>query len=132
PWDPGCVDIRGVWASFEDVGWASGYANGDVLKTFDSIETQIAQQMDLMRGMGVNAISFQIVATDPNYTGSWTPPDCSEPPANGALWPQPTDVELAGLVKLFDLAQEKGLRVLLNLTHTHFEETPPSNATTWL
>jgi hypothetical protein len=130
--DAGALDIKGVWASFENAASPSGYFNGEVLKSFDSIEPVLAQQMDLMRATGVNAISFQIRATDSAYTGQWTPPNCNEPPSNGALWPQPTAVELANMVKLFDLAQQKGLRILLNLTHTHFEETPPVNATTWL
>lgn len=41
-------------------------------------------------------------------------------------------MELASLVKLFDLAQQKGIRVLLELSHTHFDETPTTNASTWL
>ncbi len=65
--DPGTLDIKGAWASFENVGWASGYANGETIKTFDSIQPQIAQQMDLMRSVGINAITFIIIATDATY-----------------------------------------------------------------
>jgi hypothetical protein len=129
---PGKLDLRGVWALFENTASPSGFYNGDTIKSFDSIAPQISAQMDLMVQMGVNAISFQIAATDPTYTGPPTPPSCNMPPVTGALWPQPTSAELDGLVKVLDLAQAKGLRVLLNLTHTHFEENPPTDATTWL
>lgn len=129
---PGKLDLRGVWAGFEHLGSMSGYYNGDTIKMFDSIEPDISAQMDLMVQMGVNVISFPIEATDATATGMVGPPDCNVPPVLGALWPQPTQAELDGLKKLLDLAQSKGLRVFLNLQDTHFDESPPTNTTTWL
>ncbi len=129
---PGKLDLRGVWAGFEDVGSSSGFYNGDTIKTFDTIAPQLSAQMDLMVQMGVNVISFPIGATDASYTGQVGPPDCNTPPSAGALWPQPTSAELDGLVKVLDLAQSKGLRVLLELEDTHFDESPPTNTTTWV
>src|SRR5579859_5509414 len=137
---PGALSIKGVWAQFERAGAQGGFWNGEILKQFDSVDATmgvkvsdaIGQQFDLMRGLGINAISFQVVATDSTYTASNAPPTCNVPPLAGALWPQPTPLELTNLVKFFDLAQQKGIRVLLELSHTHFEENPPTNATTWL
>jgi hypothetical protein len=129
---PGALEVRGVWAGFEHVGATSGYYNGDVIKTFDSIAPQLSAQMDLMVQMGVNTITFPIGATDATATGMVGPPDCNVPPLAGALWPQPTSAELDGLKKVLDLAQSKGLHVLLNLQDTHFDESPPTNTTTWL
>jgi hypothetical protein len=129
---PGALDLRGVWAGFEHVGSTSGYYNGDTIKTFDSIAPDLAAQMDLMVQMGVNVISFPIEATDATATGMVGPPECNVPPVLGALWPQPTSAELDGLVKLLDLAQSKGLRVLLDLQDTHFDENPPTDTTIWV
>jgi hypothetical protein len=128
---PGKLDLRGVWAGFEDVGSSSGFYNGDTIKNFDTVAPQLSAQMDLMVQMGVNVISFPIGATDATALPPG-PPTCNTPPVAGALWPQPSQTELDGLVKVLDLAQSKGLRVLLELQHTHFEEIPPTNATTWL
>lgn len=84
-----------------------------------------------MRAMGINAVSFQIVGSDSVF-GSIAPPTCYVPPVAGMRWPRPTALELANLVKFLDLAQQKGIKVLLNLSHTHYEESPPTNATTWI
>ena len=137
---PGTLSIKGVWAQFERLGGQGGFWNGELLKQWDSVDATagvkvsdaVAQQMDVMRGIGINAISFQIVGTDSTSTGSSTPPACYIPPLGGARWPQPTALELTNLVKFFDLAQQKGIRILLELSHTHFEESPPDHATTWL
>ena len=137
----GNLAIRGVRAMFERRGAPNGIYDGELLKQFDSLETsvgtttsaEVAQQMDLMRSLGINAISFMIVATDSaSNAPNIAPPDCYVPPSAGARWPRPTQLELTNLVKLFDLAQQKGMRVLLDLSHTHFDETPTTNATTWL
>lgn len=137
---PGALGIKGVWAMFERVGGQGGFWNGELLKQFDSVDATagekvsdaVAQQMDLMRGMGINAISFQVVGTDSTTFGDNKPPACYVPPLAGARWPNPTPLELTNLVKLLDLAQQNGIKVLLNLSHTHYEESPPANATTWL
>jgi len=128
---PGALPIRGAWTLFEHLGAPGGYWNGEMLRSFDSISVDVAAQMDAMRSFGINAISFQLVASD-SVLGDVGPPTCSVNPIVGVRWPQPTAVELTNLVKFFDLAQQKGIRVLLELAHTHFEESPPTNATTWL
>src|SRR6185437_14124585 len=104
--------------------------------TFDAsigstVGAEVAQQMDVMRSLGINTISLHIVGAD-SVAGDVQPPTCSVNPVLGTRWPQPTALELTNLVKVFDLAQQKGIRILLALAHTHFEESPPTNATTWL
>lgn len=128
---PGALPIRGVWTLFEHLGSPGGYYNGEMLRSFDSVSRDVASQMDVMRSFGINAISLQLVASD-SVLGEAGPPTCSVNPIIGVRWPQPTAIELANLVKFFDLAQQKGIRVLLELAHTHFEASPPTNATTWL
>ena len=135
------LPIRGLYVQFERRGWGAEYWPGQVIQNFDqfdavvgrTVAAEVALQLDSIRGMGVNAITYELRATDPAYIpGSDGFPTCSLPPVLGLQWPQPTSTELKNLVALFDLAHAKGMRILLRLTNTHQEEQPPTNATTWL
>ena len=84
-----------------------------------------------MVGMGVNTITIELRTSDPPGTPE-TFPTCGISDAIGFQWPQPTAVELANLPLYFDLAQSKGIKVILVLVNTHMEEQPPTNSQTWL
>jgi hypothetical protein len=137
---PGLLKSSGLWAQFERRGTSSEYASGQVIQNwnqFDSVvgstvSQEISLQLDKMKAMGVNTITFQLRAADPTYTGNFTPPDCNIPPVLGFQFPQPTATELANLPLFFDMVESKGMKVLLSLINTHMEQQPPTNSQTWL
>ena len=135
------LPIRGLYVQFERRGWPSEYSPGQVIQNLDQVDAivgstvaaEVALQLDSMRRMGVNAITYELRTADPTYIpGGFVFPTCNIPPVLGLQWPQPTYVELKNLVALFDLAHAKGMRILLRLTNTHMEEQPPTNSATWL
>lgn len=136
---PAPLTVHGLFTQFEDRGAPNGYYDGDLLQRWDSLDsyvgttvaTEVAAQMDAMRTLGVNTITFELRATDSVWTGTFTPPDCNIPPSLGLRWPRPDAQKLANLVKLFDLAQQKGIRVILSLVNTHMEQPADTNAL-WL
>lgn len=134
------LKTAGLYTQFECRGWASGYWSGDTIQRwtqFDSvvgstIAQEVSLQLDRMKAMGVNTITYELRTSDPTNTGSFTPPGCTLPAVLGLQWPQPTSTELTNLVAFFDLVQSKDMRVLLRLVNTHMEEQPPTNSQTWL
>ena len=135
------LPIRGLYVQFERRGWPAEYWQGQVIQNFDqfdavvgsTVAAEVALQLDTMRRMGVNAITYELRTADPEYIpGGDAFPTCNVPPALGLQWPAPTSTELKNLVALFDLAHAKGMRILLRLTNTHMEEQPPTNSATWL
>ena len=123
-------DQRGQW-----VGWWSG----QVIQQWDQfdwvtggiVSQEISLQLDKMKEMGVNTITFELRAADNTYTVNWTPPDCIIQPPLGLQFPQPTATELANLPRFFDMVQNKGMKVWLRLVNTHMEQQPPTNSQTW-
>ena len=79
------LPTRGVWASFEKRNWPNGYYNGDVIQSFNTfddavgrtVSAEVSAQLDAMKAMGLNTISFELGSSDPTYTGKSTPPDCN-------------------------------------------------------
>jgi len=136
----GLLNSAGLWSQFERRGAPSEYGSGEVIQNwnqFDSVvnstvSQEISLQLDKMKAMGVNTITFQLRAADPSYTGNFTPPDCNEPPVLGLQFPQPTPTELTNLTMFFDMVQSKGMKVWLSLINTHMEQQPPTNSQTWL
>ena len=134
------LPVRGIFGNIEHRGTQSVYNPGDLLHDWDVADPttglaagqEAALQFDKMREMGVNHMTMGITTSDPTYTGTFQPPDCNMPPAGGLQWPQPTDLELQNLKKLFDLAQQKGISLVLHLSNNHQEEQPPTNSQTWL
>ncbi|HEY2102528.1 MAG TPA: hypothetical protein VGH08_04660 [Chthoniobacterales bacterium] len=134
----GLLPTRGLWVGFERRGWAAEYWNGQVIQQFNDFDSivghkvsdEVALQLDAMRGMGVNTISFPLVTADQDGDHSY--PLCHNNPVGGFQWPQPTATELTNLGLFFDLVQSKGMKVILILTNTHMEEQPPANSQTWL
>jgi hypothetical protein len=135
------LPIRGLYVQFERRGWPSEYWPGQVIQSFDqfdavvggTVSAEVAIQLDSMRRMGVNAITYELRTADrtadPN---GFVFPTCNIPPVLGLQWPEPTATELSNLVALFDLVHAKGMRILLRLVNTRMEEQPPTNSTTWL
>jgi hypothetical protein len=135
------LPARGIYAQFDRRGVASGYWSGQLIQTFNDFDSVVGStvaqeaslQLDKMRAMGVNTITFELRTSDPTYDpGPFVPPVCNIPPVLGFQWPQPTATELTNLVAFFDLVQSKGMHVFLRLVNTHMEEQPPTNSGTWL
>src|SRR5712664_505604 len=138
---PSSLPIRGLYVQFERRGWAAEYWSGQVIHQFDSVDavvgttvaTEVGTQLDIIDGLGVNTIGFELRSTDSIWVNDgFTPPTCNIPPTLGVRWPNATTQELANLVAFFDLVQSKGMRVMLRLVNTHMEEQPPANSTAWL
>jgi hypothetical protein len=134
------LPTRGLWVQFDQRGSWTGYWNGQVIKDFNTfdpvvgstIAKEVELQLDAMRAMGVNTITFQLWTADKTYVPEIKPPECNISPALGLLWPQPTDVELTNLVSFFDLVYSKGINIILSLINTHMEEEQRANSKTWL
>ena len=135
------LPVRGVYVQFERRGWASEYWSGQVIANFNSFDSvvghtvaeEVSLQLDTMRQMGVNAIAFELRASDPTWNpGPFEPPDCNIGPALGLQWPQPTPQEMGNLVAFLDLVNSKGMKVFLRLVNTHMEEQPPTNNSIWI
>lgn len=130
---------RGIYVQFDRRGVASEFYSGEILQSFNNFDsalgTTVAQevslQLDAMKAMGVNTITFELRSSDPQ-AGSYVYPDCRVHPVLGLQWPQPTSTELANLNPFLDLVHAKGMKVWLRLVNTHMQEIPPTNARTWL
>ena len=133
------LPLRGLYVQFEERGSPAGYWSGQLIQSFDdfdpavghTVKAEAALQLDAMKDMGVNLITFELRAADP-APGDFVPPQCTIPPVLGLQWPQPTATELARLKEFFDLVDSKGMRIFLRLVNTHMEEDPPTNAEKWL
>jgi hypothetical protein len=90
---------------------------------------EVAQQMDAMRAIGINIITFDLVTADAMYVPPGFPA-CSLPPDVGLLYPSPTSLELTNLGQFLDLAASKGLKVILRLTSIHEDDL--AGSATWL
>jgi len=130
---------RGLYVQFERRGWPSGYSPGETIQLFTNFDSvvnslvsdEVSLQLDAMRAMGVNTITFELRTAGPT-TDLTVFPTCNINTVLGLQWPQPSATELTNLPKFFDLVQSKGMRIWLRLTNTHQEENPPTNAETWL
>ena len=139
---PGHFLVRdaGLYTQIERRGSPSEYWSGQLVQNwsqFDSVvgnavSAEVSLQLDKLKALGVNTITFELRAADPTFTGTFVPPDCNVGPALGLQFPQPTMTELANLPLLFDMVQSKGMKVWLRLVNTHMEQQPPTNAQTWL
>lgn len=130
----------GIYVQFERRGWPSEFWSGQVIQNWDQFDSvvgskvsdEVSLQLDKMKEMGVNTITFELRAAQAASTGAFVPPDCPIDPVLGLRFPQPTATELTNLPLFFDMVQSKGMKLWLILTDTHMEEQPPSNSQTWL
>jgi len=135
---PSQLPMRGLWVQIEERGWPNGYWPGQVIQQFKdydpivghTVSEEVALQLDVMRGMGVNTITIELRTADKD--GNHTFPICHLNPVLGFQWPQPTATEVANLPLFFNLAQSEGMKVILVLVNTHMEELPRTNSETWL
>ncbi len=129
----------GLWTQFDRRGYSDGYYGGEIIQMWDQIDwvtgsivsQEVSLQLDKMKAMGVNVITYQFRGAD-NSDELFTYPDCNIAPVLGLQFPQPTATELANLPRFFDMVQSKGMKVWLSLINTHMEEQPPTNSQTWL
>jgi len=136
----GLLKNAGIYTEFERRGWPSEYHPGQTIQNwtqFDSaigstVSQEVSLQLDKIKAMGVNTITFELRTAAPIATENFTPPDCNLAPPLGLQFPQPTATELANLPLFFDMVESKGMKVWLRLTNTHMEEQPPTNSQTWL
>ena len=127
-------------STLERRGWLSEFWSGEVIQNwnqFDSlvgstVSQEVSLQLDKMKAMGVNTITFELRTADPTVTAIFQPPDCNLNQATGFQFPQPTATELANAPVFFDMVQSKGMKVWLRLVNTHMEQQPPTNSQTWL
>jgi hypothetical protein len=135
------LPTRGLYVQFERRGYPNGYRPGQMLQQFNdfdpivgrTVKEEVAAQLDVMRDMGVNVITYELRTCDSYYVnGPFAPPVCNLGPVLGLQWPQPTATELSNLRAFLDLLQQKGIRLFLRLVNTRMGEKPPTNSTTWL
>ena len=130
----------GIFVQFERRGWPAEYWSGEIIQNwnqFDSVvgsavSSEVSLQLDKMRAMGVNTITFELRAADPTNLGVFQPPACNIDPVLGFQYPQPTATELGNLPLFLDMVWAKGMKVWLILNNTHMEEQPPTNSQMWL
>ena len=124
----------GVYTQFEDRTSTGGFFSGQLLHLWSQTAPEVALQLDTLRALGTNVITFELRATDPNASPSapFVPPDCPENPALGIDYPQPAASDLANLKGLLDELDQRGMKMWLRLVNTHMEERPPTNNQTWL
>jgi len=133
------LKIRGLYTQFDRRGWPCEYWFGQVISDFNVYDLlvghtraeEVALQLEKIRGMGVNTITYELRSCDPTYIPGFEPPICNMPPTLGLQYPDPTAKELANLVAFYDLVHSKGLKILLRLANTHMEQPTTRNAR-WL
>ena len=135
------LKYRGLYTQFDRRGYASMYYYGEAISGFfvndpvvgHSVAKEISLQLDKIREMGVNTITYELRSCDPTYIpGPFAPPKCNLGPALGFQYPQPTSTELANFKSFLDLLQSKGMKLFLRLVNTHMEEQPPTKNAKWL
>lgn len=135
------LTVRGLFVTFERRGWGSGYFSGESIQLFNDFDAvvggtvakEIALQLDEMKKIGVNTITFELRAADSYWnSGPFLPPECNIGPVLGLQYPSPTHAEIANLVAFFNLLSSKKMKILLMLNNTHMEEQPPMHNKTWL
>lgn len=124
---------RGIWTEFDDPHSRDGWYSGQLLHNgnFDPALPDVVRQLDAMRAMGVNEITYELRSSAPVWQLTELP-DCVVSPEVGLLWPRPTQEELTNLGRLFDLVASKGMKIALVLNNTHMEEEDRVNASSWL
>ena len=138
---PSELEVRGLYVQFERRGWPSGYWSGDLIQNFTdfddvvgrTVAEEVSEQLEAMKAIGVNTITFELRATDAvSIPPPREPPECNVSPPLGLLWPQPPEEHLANLTPFLDLVHSKGMRVLLRLVNTWMDEQYRAEAETWL
>lgn len=131
----------GLWAYFDHRCWPSGYYPGEVIQTWNQMDTctgttvaqEISSQLDTMHAMGVNTIAFDLRSADNvSPQAPFAFPNCYITPATGFQYPQPTATELSNFPLFLNMLQSKGMKLRLALVNTHMDETTTTNWQTWV
>jgi hypothetical protein len=139
-YNPRLLPVRGLYVSFDRRGAGSGYYEGEAITNFTQFDSivghtvaeEISLQLDAMKQMGVNTITYELRSADPTNTSSFVFPTCNINAVLGLQYPQPTAAEINNLVAFLELLHSKGLKLFLRLVNTHMEEQPPTGNTLWL
>jgi hypothetical protein len=134
------VKSAGLYTSFERRGWAAEYQNGQVIQNWNQFDSvvgttvgeEVNLQLDRMKAMRVNTITFELRTADPTYSAIFSPPDCIISSVLGMQFPQPAATELANLPLLFDAAQSHGIKIWLRLVNNHMDQQSWNDSKTWL
>jgi hypothetical protein len=127
----------GVWADFEQLGANRALEPGNIIRELDEIDSysgmrvsdEVGLQMDAMRSLGINIITFPLVTAATTYENPGFP-QCNAGPGTGLFYPVPSTLEIANLGRFLDLAASKGLRVILRLSNNHEDDL--TGSATWL
>ncbi len=135
------LPIRGLYTTFDKRGFPNGYYSGDAIQTFTRqdpdvpslgiVRDEIARQLDAMRALGVNSITFELRSSNPVWE-EFRYPSCNISPSIGLFFPSPPPADLDNLVAFLDLVQSKGMKVMLRLVNTYMDEAYRQQSTTWL
>ena len=138
---PGLLRYRGLYVEFERRGFPNGYYPGDAIGEFGLqdqfipslglVREEIARQMDIMLGFGVNNIVTELRTAD-SILVPRVFPTCNVSPSTGLLYPETPTANLDNLVAFFDLAQSKGLTITLRLLNTHMDQSERAPSQRWL
>lgn len=133
--------IKGLYTQFERRGFPNGYYSGEAIKDFQIqdrfvpslglVKDELASQLDAIRSLGVNTITFELRSADPVWEER-AYPSCNVSPATGLLFPRPPAADLNNLVAFLDLAQNKGLKVMLRLVNNRMDEQYREGSAEWL
>lgn len=133
--------ITGLYTQFERRGFPNGYYSGDAIKEFQGrdpwieslglVKEEIGRQLDAIRALGVNTITFELRSADPTLENR-VYPSCNVSPSTGLLFPQPPAAEIENLAGFFDLVQSKGMKVMLRLVNNRMDEEHRGASTIWL
>ena len=135
------LPVRGLYVQFDRRGWPSEYWSGEIIKGFNkedpvvghTVSYEVSLQLDKMKEMGVNTITFELRSADAKYVeGPFAPPACNIGPTLGIEYPKPRVEELPNLVAFLDMVHSKGMKVFLRLVNTHMEEKYTAQNKLWL
>ncbi len=133
-------DVRGLYVQFDRRNASAGYYTGQVIRDFNNFESslghtvaeEVSLQLDEMKKIGVNTIVLELRASDPYWGDGYYYPSCYVHEALGLNYPVPAYSEITNLVALFDLVNDKQIKIMLRLVNTNMEEQPPLNNAKWI
>ena len=132
--------VKGLYVEFDRRGISGGYYTGQLVKELNnqepslghSVADEVNLQLDEMKKLGVNTIVLELRTSDPDWNGGFEYPTCNIHVASGLNYPVPTSTEISNLIELFDLVNNKQIKIMLRLVNNHMEEQPIVNNPKWI